>query len=76
MKDLFIEHFHGIRRVNAVTDLSSRGQVSASVCRNTELCFTDNGGHYAVFSARGNKAVKDFGQKVIGQFESMQSSVR
>lgn len=75
MRDLFIENFKGIRAVNPVVDLSSRGVVSAIECSNVELLNTNQSGNFALYTSKGNKAVKDIGKTIVGQFESVQNGV-
>lgn len=75
MQDLYIQNFKGIRKVNPVVDVSVSGVISAVSCRNVELNYTQNGDNVGIFTARGNKKVKDIGKRVIGQFESVQSGV-
>lgn len=75
MQDLFIQNFRGIRKVNPVVDVQSSGIISAVNCRNVELKYTENGDNVGIFTAKGNKAVKDVGKTVIGQFESVQGGV-
>lgn len=75
MQDLFMQNFRGIRKVNPVVDVQSAGIISAVSCRNVELKYTENGDNVGIFTAKGNKAVKDIGKTVIGQFESVQGGV-
>lgn len=75
MTDLFIDNFRGIRKVNPVVDVIGNGVISAALCRNVELRYTENGDNVGIFTAKGNKAVKDIGKTVIGQFESVQGGV-
>ena len=73
LNTLFIDNFRGIRKFNPVADLLSSGVVSALNCQNVELTNTEHSKNLAIFTAKGNKAVKDIGQKVVGQFESIQN---
>lgn len=73
MQTLFIENFRGIRYCNPVVDVTSSGTVSATKCSNVELKNTENSRNIALFTAKGNKAIKDVGKRVVGQFESMQN---
>lgn len=73
MQTLFIENFRGIRYCNPVVDVTSSGTVSAAKCSNVELKNTENSRNIALFTAKGNKAIKDVGKRVVGQFESMQN---
>ena len=75
MGDLFIENFRGIRNLTPVADVVSSGTISAVTCQNVELRNTENSANIAIFTAKGNKKVKDVGKKVIGQFESVQGGV-
>lgn len=77
MKNLFIDKFCGIRHVNSVSDIHSKGIISAIECRNVELQYTERGGNVGIFTAPGNKAVKDIGvgKTIKGQFESVQNGV-
>ncbi len=75
MQDLFMQNFRGIRKVNPVVDVQSAGIISAVNCRNVELKYTENGDNVGIFTAKGNKAVKDIGKTVVGQFESVQGGV-
>lgn len=75
MQDLFIQNFRGIRKVNPVVDVVSQGVISASVCKNVELNFTENGDNVGIYTTLGNKSIIDFEKKIIGQFESVQSGV-
>lgn len=77
MRNLFIERFCGIRHVNGISDIHSKGMISAVECRNVELQYTEKGGNIAIFSTTGNKEFKDLGEgkKIIGQFESVQGGV-
>lgn len=75
MVNLFIENFRGIRTLNPVIDPISSGTISAVTCRNVDLHNTANSANVAIFTAKGNKKVKDIGQTVIGQFESIQNGV-
>lgn len=75
MDNLFIENFRGIRRLNPVADVVSTGTISAVSCCNVDLYNTESNANIAIFTAKGNKAVKDVGKKVIGQFESVQNGV-
>lgn len=75
MRNLFVNRFCGIRHVNSVADLHSKGIISAVECRNVELKYTEKGGNVAIFSSSGNKEFKSFDEdkKIIGQFESVQN---
>ena len=75
MQDVHIQSFKGIRKVNPVVDVVASGVVSAVNCRNVELRYTQNGDNVGIFTTKGNKAVKDIGKTIIGQFESIQSGV-
>lgn len=75
MSDLFIENFRGIRKINPVCDVVSSGVISAISCKNVELKNTQDGKNVAIFTAKGNKCVKNIGKSVIGQFESVQNGV-
>ena len=78
MQDLFIQNFRGIRKVNPIVDVSTRGMISAVSCQNVELHYTENGENVGIFTTKGNRAIKelDEGLTVIGQFESIQGGVR
>ncbi len=73
MGNIFIENFRGIRRVDSLTDVVAGGTISAVSCRNVELKNCEDNAHVAIVSMKGNKAVKDIGKKVVGQFESTQN---
>ena len=75
MSDLFIENFRGIRKINPVCDVVSSGVISAISCKNVEIKNTQDGKNVAIFTAKGNKCVKNIGKSVIGQFESVQNGV-
>lgn len=75
MQNLFIQNFRGIRKVNPVVDVVNQGIISASVCKNIELNFTENGDNVGIYTATGNKTIIDFEKEIIGQFESVQSGV-
>ena len=75
MQNLFIQNFRGIRKVNPVVDVVGSGIISAVKSTNIELTYTENGDNIGIFTAKGNKAVKDIGKTVIAQFESVQSGV-
>lgn len=75
MQNLFIENFRGIRQCTPIADVSSSGTISAVICSNVELKNTENGHNIGIFTAKGNKAVKDIGKTVVGQFESVQNGV-
>lgn len=75
MQDLHIQNFKGIRKVNPVVDVVASGVISAVNCRNVELKYTQNGDNVGIYTAKGNKAIKDIGKTVIAQFESVQSGV-
>lgn len=75
MQNLFIQNFRGIRKVNPVVDVVGSGIISAVTSTNIELKYTENGDNVGIFTAKGNKAVKDIGKTVIAQFESVQSGV-
>lgn len=75
MQDLYMQNFRGIRKVNPVVDVQGAGIISAVSCRNVELHYTENGNNIGIFTAKGNKAIKDIGKTVIGQFESVQGGV-
>lgn len=73
MADLQIQNFRGIRKVNPIVDLISTGTISALECRNVELKNTAQAANVAIYSVKGNKAIKDIGKTVIGQFYSVQN---
>lgn len=75
MSNLFIKNFRGIRTLNPVTDLVSKGVISAVSCKNVELKHTQDSSNVAIYTVQGNKSIKDIGKKIIGQFESVQSGV-
>lgn len=75
MQNLHIQNFRGIRKVNPVVDVAGTGTISAVNCRNVELQYTQNGDNVGIFTAKGNKAIKDIGKNVVGQFESIQSGI-
>ncbi len=73
--DLFLDNFRGIRKVNPVVS-PLEGLISAAICRNVELHFTQNGENVGIYTAMGNKIVSSLpGKTVIGQFESVQNNV-
>ena len=61
LNTLFIDNFRGIRKFNPVADLLSSGVVSALNCQNVELTNTEHSKNLAIFTVKGNKAVKDIG---------------
>jgi hypothetical protein len=75
MQNLFIQNFRGIRKVNPVVDVAGAGIISAVTSSNVELKYTENGDNVGIFTAKGNKAIKDIEKTVIGQFESVQSGI-
>jgi hypothetical protein len=75
MQDLFIQNFRGIRKVNPVVDVVNQGVISACVCKNIDLNYTENGDNVGISTTLGNKKIIDFEKNVIGQFESVQSGV-
>lgn len=75
MQNLFIQNFRGIRKVNPIVDVETQGVISAVVCKNVELNFTENGDNVGINTTSGNKSIVDFDKQVIGQFESVQSGV-
>lgn len=75
MQNFFIENFRGIRKVNPVVDVASRGIISAVSCSNVELKYTENGDNVGIFTAPGNKEAADLSKKIIRQFESVQGGV-
>ena len=75
MTDLQIQNFRGIRNINPIADLSSTKSISAVECTNVELKNTEHGANIALYSSKGNKMIKKIGQKVVGQFESVQNGV-
>lgn len=74
--DLGIQSFRGIRAVNPVVDVTSSGQISASVCKNVELKFSGNGNNVGIFTMKGSSVVAELEGKVIrGHFESVQLGI-
>ena len=74
--DLAIQNFRGIRKVNPVVDTQAAAQISAAVCKNVELRYTEKANNVGIFSANGNKVITTCPHRVIGQWESTQNRVR
>lgn len=75
MADLQIQNFRGIRKVNPVADLFSSRTISAQICTNVELKNTAHADNVAIYSAKGNAAVKNIKQNVVGQFYAIQNGI-
>lgn len=70
--DLNIQKFGGIRQTSPVADLVSTNSISAVVCRNAELQYTEKSNTVGVFSVMGNAAVASCDYEIVGQWVSVQ----
>lgn len=66
--DLNIQKFGGIRQTSPVADLVSTNSISAVVCRNAELQYTEKSNTVGVFSVMGNAAVASCDYEIVGQW--------
>lgn len=73
--DLAIQKFCGIRQTSPVADLTARNTISAVVCRNVELQFTEKSDNVGIFTTDGNVKLCECGYQIIAQFESVQNRV-
>lgn len=73
--DLNIQKFGGIRQTSPVADLVSTNSISAVVCRNAELQYTEKSNTVGVFSVMGNAAVASCDYEIVGQWVSVQGGV-
>ena len=69
--DLAIQKFCGIRQTSPVADLTARNTISAVVCRNVELQFTEKSDNVGIFTTDGNVKLCECGYQIIAQFESV-----
>jgi len=73
--DIAIQNFRGIRKQKPVVDLEGQNIISAAVCDNVELKYTERGANVGIYSVTGNIAAATCPNKIIGQWISVQNRV-
>ena len=71
--DIFIDKFKGIRAVNPLVNVSSKGLMSAIKSQNVELKYSNNGDNIGIYTMKGNLKVAELnGKEICGMWESVQ----